>query len=139
MGRFSSTEMECQGRAPYFPLLSGQVFCQLCNFLVMVNVTLALTSLGDKFPLGHHLNIMMAAVNYLPGQVCFSKDLLSILQITEVHHACGSETDDGKLLWLQVRVSVFAPILAVQSAVWVVVGGIQRQYNPLHSAPPITT
>ncbi|KAK9915445.1 hypothetical protein WJX75_009249 [Coccomyxa subellipsoidea] len=83
-----------------------KVFCQMCNFLVMINVTLALTSLGDKFPLGHHLNIMMAAVNYLPGQV---------------------------------RVSVFAPILAVQSAVWVVVGGIQRQYNPHHSAPPITT
>ena len=58
-------------------MLCGQVFCQLCNFIVMTNVTLALTSLGVKYPLGHHINIMMCAVNYLPGQVCPPKDLLS--------------------------------------------------------------
>ncbi len=165
-----------------FHALHVQVFCQLCNFVTMTSVTLALTSLGQEFPIRHHINIMMCAINYLPGQVCsFSyrqmtegdyslcsfdmhKDGTSVVSDSSIliptvdwhlekfgAYPCHTvifrlararflmDSDAGGSLLLQVRVSVFAPILAVEGAGWVVVGAIQRQYNPLHSAPVITT
>ncbi|CAL8468407.1 g7947 [Coccomyxa elongata] len=95
-----------------FPMVCQQwheyvkVLCQLNNFITQITVTLALTSLGAKYPLRHSINTMMCAINCLPGQV---------------------------------RISTMTPILAAESMVWVLVGAIQRQHNPLHSAPPITT
>lgn len=52
-------------------MLHEQVLCQLNNFIAQTTVTLALTSMGAKYPLRHAINIMMCAINCLPGQVSF--------------------------------------------------------------------
>ena len=39
---------------------------------------------------------------------------------------------------LQVRVAMFAPIVALQTLVWLLVGVYSRHINPEHAGPPPT-
>lgn len=71
------------------------------------------------------------------GMLCRLASLHVITQISKayVRHA------DSLLepAFVQVRVGIFAPVLAAEMAVWVALGAAIRQWNPANAGPPITS
>jgi hypothetical protein len=130
--------------------LHVQAVCQNLNFSTMMIATWGCNNLGAKYQLSHALNSLMSAVNFLPGQVGASSApvgsvphdrlyciLYLPMRLVKIYPAHMNAS--GEVVCLQVRVSFFLPVLAVQSVAWVMTGATSRRVNPLHAGPPLST